>query len=132
MINTNDADRFGQTVAAQLRAEAAAQNVPVVRLAQRAGINRETLDRWLKGERPLSVPTLYKVARALEIEPSLVVARAEERFASESRPRLSVVADMDTSGEEYDVASVEEVQHSLGLPHAALKGTKKADEDAAE
>jgi transcriptional regulator with XRE-family HTH domain len=82
-MSKEEAERFGKTVAAQLRAEAAAQGITVVELARRSGINRETLDRWLKGERAISVPTMFQLAQVLGVDPFVVVKRAEERFETE-------------------------------------------------
>lgn len=82
MANKQDGDRFGQTVAAQVRAEIAAADESVASIARTTGINRETLDRWVKGERALSVPTLYRIAVALGVDPHTIIRRAEERFVA--------------------------------------------------
>lgn len=83
MANKQEADRFGQVVAAQVRAEIAAADESVASVARLTGINRETLDRWVKGERALSVPTLFRIADALKLDAHTIVKRAEERFHAE-------------------------------------------------
>lgn len=84
MANKHEGDRFGQAIAAQVRAEIAAADESVASVARKTGINRETLDRWVKGERALSVPTLYRIADAIGVPPHTIVRRAEERFDAES------------------------------------------------
>lgn len=83
-MGKDESERFGQTIAAQIRAEMAAKSVTVSGLARVININRETLDRWVKGTRPMNVPTLHLIAEALALDPHLIVRRAEERFAAES------------------------------------------------
>lgn len=82
-VTRDDANQFNKCVGAQARAEAAARGIAVAKLAQMTGINRETLDRWLKGERAMSVPTLFKIAMALGMKPQTILERAEERHAAE-------------------------------------------------
>lgn len=86
-MGKDEAERFGQTIAAQIRAEMAAKSVTVSGLARAIHINRETLDRWVKGTRPMNVPTLHLIADALSLDPHLIVRRAEERFAAESEEK---------------------------------------------
>ena len=83
MASKQEGDRFGQVVAAQVRAEIAAADESVASIARKTGINRETLDRWVKGERALSVPTLYRIASAISVEPHTIIRRAEERFEAD-------------------------------------------------
>lgn len=82
--NSKEAERFAQAVAAQVRAELAAQSVTVAAVARATGINRETLDRWVKGERKLTVSTLYRIADAINVLPHIIVERAERRFETEA------------------------------------------------
>lgn len=115
-----DAERFARTVAAQVRAEIAAANTTVAGVARATGINRETLDRWVKGERALSIPTLYRISVAVGVDPHMIVQRAEERFAAESTTR-----DVSRS-DEYDVTTG---GPSTGHALAADHGTKKSERD---
>jgi len=113
-----DAERFARTVAAQVRAEIAAAGTTVAGVARATGINRETLDRWVKGERALSMPTLYRISVAVGVEPHVIVQRAEERFASETAA--------------HDVGRVDEYEVSsegpaAGHALAADRGTKKSE-----
>lgn len=79
-MGRDEAEAFNQAVAAQAKAEASAAGYSVSKLARDAGMNRETLDRWLKGERPMSIPTLFQIAETIGIDPHLIITRAEERF----------------------------------------------------
>lgn len=116
MVST-DAERFAHTVAAQVRAEIAAANTTVAGVARATGINRETLDRWVKGERALSIPTLYRISVAVGVEPHVIVQRAEERFAAQAARDVGRV-------DEYEVTN-----DGPGSDHAlaADRGTKKTE-----
>ena len=114
-----DAERFARSVAAQVRAEIAAANTTVAGVARTAGINRETLDRWVKGERALSIPTLYRIAVAVGVGPHVIVQRAEERFAAEGSADVG-------RADDYEVTPQgPEPGHAL----AAERGTKKSELD---
>ena len=89
MAMKDEAQRFAEAVAAQVRAEIAARSKSVASVARATGINRETLNRWVKGERPFAVGTLFQVADALDMDTHLLVERAERRFEEES-PRSNV------------------------------------------
>lgn len=84
-MGKSEAEAFNQAVAAQAKAEASAAGFSVARLARDAGMNRESLDRWLKGERPMSIPTLFQIAETIGLDPHLIVTRAEERFSKSSQ-----------------------------------------------
>lgn len=84
MATKNEAEAFARTIAAQVRAEIGARDSSVAAIARSTGLNRETLDRWVKGERQFSVGNLFLVAEALGIDTNLLVRRAEERFTEEN------------------------------------------------
>ena len=73
-------EEYGDAVAQQLRAEIAAAGLHVIDVSKRAGIPRVSLDRWLKGERPLSVANMYRVCSAIPIDPRTLIERATVRF----------------------------------------------------
>lgn len=83
MATKNEAEAFAQTVAAQVRAEIGARDSSVAAISRATGINRETLDRWVKGERQFNVANLFRVADALGMDTHLLIKRAEERFMEE-------------------------------------------------
>ncbi|UOR02007.1 helix-turn-helix domain-containing protein [Leucobacter allii] len=84
MATKNEAELFARTVAAQVRAEIGARDSSVAAIARETGINRETLDRWVKGDRHFSIANLFRVADALGMDTHLLVKRAEERFVDEN------------------------------------------------
>lgn len=84
MATKNEAETFAKTVAAQVRAEIGARDSSVAAIARATGINRETLDRWVKGERQFNIANLFRVADALGMDTHLLVKRAEERFIEEN------------------------------------------------
>jgi transcriptional regulator with XRE-family HTH domain len=114
----SDAERFAQTVAAQVRAEIAAAGTTVAGVARATGINRETLDRWVKGERAMTIATLYRVAAAVGVDPHTIVERAEERFAATAPRDVGRPFDYDVTPEGPDAE----------LPHAADRGARKSDQ----
>lgn len=84
MATKNEAEIFAKTVAAQVRAEIGARDSSVAAIARATGINRETLDRWVKGERQFNMGNLFRVAEELGMDTHLLVKRAEERFVEEN------------------------------------------------
>lgn len=84
MATKNEAEEFARTVAAQVRAEIGARDSSVAAIARATGLNRETLDRWVKGERQFNIANLFRVADALSMDTHLLVKRAEERFTDEN------------------------------------------------
>jgi len=84
MATKNEAEAFALTVAAQVRAEIGARDSSVAAIARSTGINRETLDRWVKGTRQFTISNLFLVADALGMDTHLLVKRAEERFVEEN------------------------------------------------
>lgn len=84
MATKNEAEAFAQTVAAQVRAEIGARDSSVAAISRATGMNRETLDRWVKGERQFSVGNLFRVAEELGLDTHLLMKRAEERFVHEN------------------------------------------------
>lgn len=84
MATKSEAEAFAQTVAAQVRAEIGARDSSVAAIARATGINRETLDRWVKGDRQFSIANLFRVADALGMDTHLLIKRAEERFIAEN------------------------------------------------
>lgn len=84
MATKHEAELFALTIAAQVRAEIGARDSSVAALSRATGINRETLDRWVKGTRQFNIANLFLVADALGMDTHLLVKRAEERFVQEN------------------------------------------------
>lgn len=64
---------------AEIRAEAAAQQLTTTTLAERAGISRPSAYRYLAGERDLPVSVLLDFARVLGVPASDLLDRAQQR-----------------------------------------------------
>lgn len=67
-------------VAAELRAERAAQNLTVQQLAARADVPYASLRRYLAAERYIDVAVLHALAGALGTSSASLVAAAEDRL----------------------------------------------------
>ncbi|MGZ0067820.1 helix-turn-helix domain-containing protein [Microbacterium arborescens] len=72
-----DADEYGyafsQAVAAELRAARARLQVSYPALVESTGIPRNTLLRYLNGQRDIPMPAFGRIARALSLNPTQVL-----------------------------------------------------------
>lgn len=103
------ADHFNAAVGRQLRAEIAASRSSIAAMARTIGIARSALDNYVTGKRAIPVPVVYSVCAALNLEPHLLIARAEERLSSDDEPgaRISVLRrSPNVSGPREDVTEV--------------------------
>lgn len=66
-------------LAAEIRAERAASGLTQAQLAEKSGINYETLKFVLKGTRPINVTQIVQLSQAFGIEPADLVERAMAR-----------------------------------------------------
>lgn len=73
-------DGLNAAVAAELRAERAAQNLTVKQLADIADVPYASLRRYLAAERYIDVAVLHALASALETSSAALVAAAEDRL----------------------------------------------------
>ncbi|MCR2051480.1 helix-turn-helix domain-containing protein [Actinomyces bowdenii] len=64
-------------LAAEIRAEAARQGITVTALAEQAAISSRSLHRKLRGERPITLPEVQRLAAALGVPLSTLAERAE-------------------------------------------------------
>ncbi|MFJ4107942.1 helix-turn-helix domain-containing protein [Oerskovia enterophila] len=79
-MNTIKQGTMNDAVAATLRAEIAAQRLQLKDVAELAGIPDRTLNRYLKGERPINVNTLASLAAAVGLTSGEVWTKAAERM----------------------------------------------------
>jgi transcriptional regulator with XRE-family HTH domain len=82
-MGTNEADQFNVTVGGLLRAEAAMQRISVSKLSTLSGIERNTLTRYLNGERAIPIPVLYRVSETLGVSPESIVTAATARMSGQ-------------------------------------------------
>lgn len=84
------AEDFNAAVGRQLRAEIAASRSSIAAMAREIGIARSALDNYVTGKRAIPVPVVYAVCAALEVEPHVLIARAEERLQADGSPTARV------------------------------------------
>ncbi|WP_244632044.1 MULTISPECIES: helix-turn-helix domain-containing protein [unclassified Microbacterium] len=77
------AEEFNDAVGRQLRAEIAASRSSIAAMARTIGIARSALDNYVTGKRAIPVPVVYSVCAALDVEPHVLFARAEERLSAD-------------------------------------------------
>lgn len=64
----------------QLEAEMGAQHRTVASLARALDEDRNTLRRWVKGERAMPLPIFTRILSELGIDPAVFMARARDRL----------------------------------------------------
>lgn len=67
-------------VAAQLRAERAANGMTQKELAEKAGLGISSVQRYLNGQRAITLDDLAALSHALGFEPEEIISRAVDRF----------------------------------------------------
>lgn len=85
-IAKNPTKGMNAAVAAELRAERAAQEVTLDDLTERVSLSRNTTWRLLNAERLISIEALVEIADALGVSVLDIVERAEKRLARETPP----------------------------------------------
>ena len=81
-INKDPRSGMNAAVAAELRAERAAQRMTIDTMAAASGYPKRSLLRWLNTERSIGVEPLFAMAGALGVPAAELVRRAEKRVAS--------------------------------------------------
>lgn len=72
-------EKIANALAAEIRAEAAAQRLSLPDLAERANVSRPSVYRYLSGERDIPVSALLALSMALRIGVADLFDRAHER-----------------------------------------------------
>lgn len=72
--------RFAEAVATELRAERAVQQMSLDVLAEKTGINKGTLHKYLSGKRVLPISTLHAISEGLGVDALIIAARAQKRM----------------------------------------------------
>jgi transcriptional regulator with XRE-family HTH domain len=86
----SNADDFNKVVGATLRAEASFRGLSAAALSRATGIEYVTLGRYLKGERSIPLPVIYRVAESLNMSVGELIESAQGRMDSESREGVQV------------------------------------------
>ncbi|GAA2941268.1 helix-turn-helix domain-containing protein [Glutamicibacter bergerei] len=69
----------------QIRVELAEREWSQDFLAEKVGITKATLSRYLKGHRSMPLPTLYEIAKAFGMSLREIMTKAEDRISLEDR-----------------------------------------------
>lgn len=72
-------DALERALATVIRMELAGLGMSIAKLAEHAGVSRETMSNYLNGKREMPLPVYFKVSEALKIGPRELMRRAEER-----------------------------------------------------
>lgn len=103
-------EQFNAAVGRQLRGEIGAAGSSIAAMAREIGIARSALDNYVTGKRAIPIPVLYAVSASLDLEPYLVLSRAEERLRAEGGLRAATVTPLrprtDVRGRREDEAEV--------------------------
>ncbi|WP_344055769.1 helix-turn-helix transcriptional regulator [Microbacterium lacus] len=73
----NSIDDFADAVAGELRAQRARTNVTVAFLVTATGLSKSAVLHYLNGKRDIPIRSLARLCAAMDVTPSLIVARAE-------------------------------------------------------
>lgn len=90
---------FNAAVGRQLRAEIAAGGSSIAAMSREIGIARSGLDNYVAGRRAIPVPVLYRVCVVLDVEPHVVLARAEERLRADDARHSAPVTPLPRRGD---------------------------------
>lgn len=74
-------DRLEAALSTQIKVELAERDMDQKDLATSIGIERATLNRYMKGHRSMPMPVFFKVAEALGVTPQVLMQRAEARVS---------------------------------------------------
>lgn len=85
------AEHYNAAVGRQLRAEIGAAGSSIAAMAREIGIARSALDNYVNGKRAIPVPVVYAVSAAVDVEPYMVLSRAEERLRAEAGRRSATI-----------------------------------------
>lgn len=78
-METTYESQLEAALAKQLKIEIAERDMDQKDLAEAAGIERATLNRYMRGHRSMPMPTFFKIAAALDMTPKELMERAEAR-----------------------------------------------------
>jgi transcriptional regulator with XRE-family HTH domain len=73
-------DRLEAALSTQIKVELAERDMDQKDLAEKAGMDRVTLNRYIKGHRSMPMPVFFKVAEALGLSAQVLMQRAEARI----------------------------------------------------
>lgn len=74
-------ERLEAALSTQIKVELAERDMDQKDLATAIGVERATLNRYMKGHRSMPMPIFFKVAEALGVSAQALMQRAEARIA---------------------------------------------------
>lgn len=77
---TTYGERLEAALAHQIKVELVERDMDQKDLAEKVGIERATLNRYMTGKRSMPMPTFFKVAEVLTLSPRELMTRAEARI----------------------------------------------------
>lgn len=77
---TTYGERLEVALAHQIKVELVERNMDQKDLAEKVGIERATMNRYMTGKRSMPMPTFFKVAEVLGLSPRELMTRAEARI----------------------------------------------------
>ena len=78
-------DRLEAALLVQIKVELVERDMTQQDLAKKMGIEKATLNRYLKGHTAMKMGTFYELAEALEVTPQELMQRAGRRVEQEAR-----------------------------------------------
>jgi transcriptional regulator with XRE-family HTH domain len=76
-------ERLEVALSTQIKVELVERDMDQKDLAEKVGMDRVTLNRYMTGKRSMPMPTFFKVAEALGVTPQVLMQRAEARIQTE-------------------------------------------------
>lgn len=77
---TTYGDQLEAALAHQIKVELVERGLDQKDLAEKVGIERATMNRYMTGKRSMPMPTYFKVAEVLGLSPRELMQRAESRI----------------------------------------------------
>ena len=74
-------ERLEAALATQIKVELVERGMDQKDLAEKVGIERATMNRYMTGKRSMPMPTFFRVAEVLGLSPRELMAAAEARIA---------------------------------------------------
>ena len=115
------ADHFNAAVGRQLRAEIAASRGSIAAMARTIGVARSALDNYVTGKRAIPVPIVYAICAAVDLEPHVLVSRAEDRLRADGGAPIARISVLRRTP---DVAGLRE-----DIPEVAFESRLRHDAD---
>lgn len=78
-------EKLELAISKQIAVELVERDMDQKALAEAVGVERATMNRYMKGHRSMPMPVFFKVAEALGVTPQVLMQRAEARIHQEAQ-----------------------------------------------